>query len=116
MKYEVQDAILKVRSTKYEVQGAKYEVLSTRYDVRGAECDDIGLGGLSYATEIQEGPRYGMHWQVRIPSLGSFLYKNLFYIMNIIKTAIEGVDGFPTGIAHLWKPEGVVLCPESNVS
>lgn len=91
MKYEVQDAILKVRSTKYEVQGAKYEVLSTRYDVRGAECDDIGLGGLSYATEIQEGPRYGMHWQVRIPSLGSFLYKNLFYIMNIIKTAIEGV-------------------------
>lgn len=109
MKYEVQDAILKVRSTKYEA-------LSTRYDVRGAECDDIGLGGLSYATEIQERPRYGMHWQVRIPSLGSFLYKNLFYIMNIIKTAIEGADGFPTGIAHLWKPEGVVLCPESNVS
>lgn len=50
MKYEVQDAILKVRSTKYEAQGAKYEVLSTRYDVRGAECDDIGFGGLSYTT------------------------------------------------------------------
>ena len=37
--------------------------------------------------------------------------------MNIIKTAIEGgVDGFPTGIAHLWRVGGEALCPKSNVS
>lgn len=46
------------------------QVRNTKYEVRGAECDDIGLGGLSYATDFQGGPSNGMHWQVRIPSLG----------------------------------------------
>lgn len=72
MKYEVQDTILKVRGTKYEVRDTKYEV-------RDAEYYDIGSGGLSYATDFQGGLSNGMHWQVRIPSLGSFLYKNQFY-------------------------------------
>lgn len=79
MKYEVQHKIFKVRSAKYEIRNSKYEVPSTKYEVQGAECDDIGLGGLSYATDILEGPSNGLHWQVRIPSLGSFLYKNQFY-------------------------------------
>ena len=68
MKYEVQYKIFKVRSTKYEVRG-------TKYGIRSAVCNDIGLGGLSYATDIREGPSNGMHWQVRIPSLGFLLMK-----------------------------------------
>lgn len=70
IKYEVRGTKYEVQGSKYEAQGAKYEVPSTKYGIRGAECDDIGLGGLSYATDILEGPSNGMHWQVRIPSLG----------------------------------------------
>jgi len=70
MKYKGQDTILKVRSTRHEARSSKYEVQGTKYGIRSAVCNDIGLGGLSYATDILEGPSNGMHWQVRIPSLG----------------------------------------------